>query len=80
MFDFVQSIVLNISWALSFVSKDDVFSLLVVFVLGDSKIHICTIYSGNMTSDIEVIINELLWDEEVWEEISLYISGRTLFY
>ena len=80
MFDFVQSIVLNISWALSFVSKDDVFSLLVVFVLNDSKIHICTIYSGNMTSDIEVIINELLWDEEVWEEISLYISGRTLFY
>jgi len=58
MFDFVQSIALNISWALSFVSKYDVFLLLVVFVLGDSKVHIYTIYSGNMTSDIEAIINE----------------------
>ena len=58
MFDFIQSIALNISRALSSVSKDDVFSLLVVFVLDDSKVHICTIYSGNVTSDIETIINE----------------------
>ena len=39
------------------------------------------VYTLNKVGDTEDFeIRFMLWDEEVWKDISLYISGRTLFY
>jgi len=42
------------------------------YCLTDLHIWLETSFLGKST--------HLLWDKEVWEEIFLYISGRTLFY
>jgi len=58
VFKFVQSIVLNVSQALSSISKGDVSPLPVVLVLGDFRIHVCTLYGGNIASNIEAAVDE----------------------
>jgi len=58
MFNLVRPIALNTSQSLSSVGEGSISLLPAVFALENSKVHICTTYSGNVTSDIKAMIDE----------------------
>ena len=70
VFNLVQSITLDTPRALEVISKGGMFPLLVVLVLWDSRIHICTSNSSNITTNIEASI-----DKHFGQRTTLHISN-----
>jgi len=58
VFDLMRSVVLNILRVLSLTSKCSIFPLLVVFVLGNTKVYICILNSSNIAFHIKRLINK----------------------
>jgi len=48
IFDLMWTITFNITRALGLVSKNDMSLFSAILVLGDTRVHICTLYSGNV--------------------------------
>ena len=58
VFNFIRSIILNTLRTLSSIRKSSISLLLAVLILENTKIHICTLNGGNVTSHIKELVNE----------------------
>ena len=57
MFNLMRFVTFNISRALSLACKDSMFSLLVVFALGNARIYVYLSNHGNIISYFEAVID-----------------------
>jgi len=58
MFGFMRTIVFSIFGPLNSTWKDNIFSLLAVLTLGNTRVHVYTSNSGNMASYIKAPVNQ----------------------
>ena len=58
VFNLIRSTILNILRALNSTRESCMFPLLVVLVLGNTRIHICALNGSNLASHIEGSVNE----------------------
>ena len=58
VFNLMRSTILNILKALTLIRESCVFSLLIVFVLGNTRIYIYTSNDSNIASHIKESVNE----------------------
>ena len=58
-FNLMRSVALNTLRALSLTSKCDVFSLLIVLILENTRIHICISNGSNIAFYIKELINKI---------------------
>ena len=57
VFNFIEAVIFNISWILSMVCKYSISPFLVVFVLGNSWVYVCSVNSSNIIVDIEAFVD-----------------------
>jgi len=57
MFDLVWTIAFNTTRALALASKSSISLLPAILVLGNTKVHVCGLYSSDVASYIEAAIN-----------------------
>jgi len=53
IFEFIGTITLGIFGFMNTASKGYIFLSPTILVLGDARIHVCTLYSGNIHSNVE---------------------------
>jgi len=58
VFDLVRSIVFDIVWSLDMIGKCNVFSLLAILILGNTRVYISISYSSKVTLYIEISIDQ----------------------
>jgi len=74
MFNFMRTIVLLVFSTIYTISKSSMFSLLVISILRNARVHISFLDNCNMLSYIEIFINRLLAFVLFWEfQILTYI-------
>lgn len=67
VFCLVRSIIFNIPRSLSPADKSSISLFLAILVLGDTRIHISSLYHGNVTSYVKASINKHFGSRTLWK-------------